>query len=66
VLDVDQAAAQRFGEVRAQLVDQGTLVAAIDLMTEATALVHGLTMVTHNVQHFSKIPSLTVVDWLKP
>ena len=54
MLDVDQAAAQRFGEVRAQLVDQGTLVAAIDLMTEATALVHGLTMVTHNVQHFSK------------
>lgn len=64
VLDVDQTVAQKFGEVRSQLLDKGTPVASIDLMIGATALIHGLTMVTHNVQHFSKIPGLTVDDWL--
>jgi tRNA(fMet)-specific endonuclease VapC len=66
VLDVDQAVATKFGEVRAQLLDQGQPVASIDLMIGATALIHGLTMVTHNVLHFSKIPGLTVDDWLAP
>jgi len=66
VLDVDQAVANKFGEVRAQLLDQGQPVASVDVMIGATALIHGLTMVTHNVQHFSKIPGLTLDDWLAP
>ena len=65
-LDIDQTVARKFGEIRAQLLDQGTPVASIDLMIGATALVHGLTVVTHNVQHFTKIPGLTVEDWLAP
>lgn len=66
VLDVDQAVANRFGEVRSQLLDLGQPVASMDLMIGATALIHGLTMVTHNVLHFSKIPGLSVQDWLRP
>ena len=66
VLDVDQAVAQRFGEVRARLLDHGRPVAAIDLMIGATALAQGLTLVTHNVQHFARIPGLIVEDWLAP
>src|SRR5260370_42241414 len=53
LLDVDQAASWRFGEVRAQLLDQGQPIAAVDLMIAATALVHGFTVVTHNTQHIS-------------
>ncbi len=66
VLDVNQAVARRFGEVRAQLLDRGQPVAAVDLMIAATALVHGLAVVTHNTQHFSKVPGLTVEDWMVP
>jgi tRNA(fMet)-specific endonuclease VapC len=64
VLDVDQAVAFKFGEIRSQLLDHGTPVASVDLMIGATALVHGLAVVTHNTQHFSKIPGLRLDDWL--
>jgi tRNA(fMet)-specific endonuclease VapC len=63
-LNVDEAIASKFGEVRALLLDQGRPIASIDLMIGATALVHGLTIVTHNVQHFEPIPGLSVEDWL--
>jgi tRNA(fMet)-specific endonuclease VapC len=66
LLDVDPAVAQKFGEIRARLLDQGMPVASIDLMIAATALVHELTMVTHNVQHFERIPGVVVEDWLIP
>jgi tRNA(fMet)-specific endonuclease VapC len=66
VLDIDQPIAEKFGEVRAQLLDAGRSIASIDLMIGSTALVHGLTMVTHNVQHFAPIPGLAVEDWLAP
>ena len=66
VLDVDQTVVWKFGEVRAQLLDQGKPVASLDLMIAATALVRGLTVVTHNSQHFSSCPGLTVEDWLIP
>lgn len=66
VIDVDQTVAWKFGAVRAQLLDQGQPVAAMDLMIAATALVHGWTVVTHNTQHFSKVPGLPLEDWTVP
>jgi tRNA(fMet)-specific endonuclease VapC len=66
IVDVDQTAAWKFGEVRANLLDQGQPVAAVDLMIAATALVKGFTVVTHNTQHFSKVPGLTIEDWMVP
>ncbi len=66
ILDVDRLVAFKFGEMRAQLLDRGQPVGSVDLMIGTTALVHGLTMVTHNVRHFSKIPGLTIGDWLTP
>jgi predicted nucleic acid-binding protein len=38
----------------------------MDLLNGATALVHGLTMVTHNIKDYSDIPGLTIDDWLVP
>jgi len=64
VLDVDHEVARRFGEVRARLLDRGQPVSGMDLLIAATALVHGLTMVTHNTRHFVNIPGLSVEDWL--
>jgi tRNA(fMet)-specific endonuclease VapC len=66
VLDSDQATAWKFGEVRAHLLDRGSPVAAIDPMIAATALIHGLTLVTHNRQHFIKVPGLVIDDWTMP
>ncbi|MEX2171249.1 MAG: type II toxin-antitoxin system VapC family toxin [Pirellulales bacterium] len=66
VLDVDEAVAEKSGEVGADRMDHGISIATPDLLIGATALVHDLTVVTHNTQHFTAIPSLRVADWLPP
>jgi tRNA(fMet)-specific endonuclease VapC len=37
-----------------------------DLMIASVALVHNLTLVTHNTADFQNIPGLRLDDWLKP
>jgi len=66
VLDVTPEVARRFGEVHARLLDSGQSVPRMDLLIGVTALVHGFTVVTHNTQHFSRIPGLSLDDWLVP
>ena len=38
----------------------------MDLLIAATAMVHNLTVVTHNQKHFVTVPGLSVLDWLAP
>ena len=66
VLDVNPAIAERFGDVRAGLMDRGLPTPDLDLLHAATALHYGFTMVTHNVADFTNIPGLSVVDWMTP
>lgn len=66
VLDATLPIAAKFGEIRAGLCDRGINVPEMDLLNGATALVHGLTMVTHNVKDYADIPGLTIDDWLIP
>ena len=66
VLPVTLEVARKFGEVRAGLLDQGLSTPEMDLLIASTALVHGLTIVTHNVADYTNVPGLTVVDWLIP
>jgi predicted nucleic acid-binding protein len=66
IIDVDLAIARRFGELRAALLDAGRPTPTFDLAIAATAIVHGLTLVTHNTQHFSHVSGLSLADWLAP
>src|SRR5438477_115060 len=56
VLDLTETIAKRFGEIRAEQLDQGRSPPEIDLFIAATALLHDLTVVTHNVADFAFIP----------
>ena len=58
--------ARKFGEVRAGLLDAGQSVPELDLLIASTALVHNLTVVTHNTQDYANIPGLNLEDWLVP
>lgn len=66
VLPVDHDVARKFGEIRAALLDHGRPTPEVDLLIASTALVHDLTLVTHNVQDFDHLSGLTIEDWLLP
>jgi tRNA(fMet)-specific endonuclease VapC len=62
VLPYDVAVAEVFGKVSAALRNAGTPLADPDLQIAATALYHGLELVTGNIKHFSRVPKLTISD----
>jgi tRNA(fMet)-specific endonuclease VapC len=66
VLEATLPVAEKFGAIRADLLDRGLTVGGMDLLNAATAVVHNLTLVTHNVQDYANIPGLTLDDWMIP
>jgi len=58
VLPFDVATARVFGRIRAFLEDEGLILPDADLQIAATAIYHGLELVTGNVRHFARIPEL--------
>jgi tRNA(fMet)-specific endonuclease VapC len=66
VLIFDEMCAHEFGKVRASLLSSGRTIDAVDSQIAATALVHNLTLVTHNTADFVFIPGLRLEDWLIP
>jgi tRNA(fMet)-specific endonuclease VapC len=61
----DNTCAQQFGKVRVELRQKGLEVDTTDLMIGSVALVHDLTLVTHNTVDFQNIPGLRLADWLE-
>jgi tRNA(fMet)-specific endonuclease VapC len=66
VLYFDELCARQFGMVRGSLLRQGLSFASVDLMIAAVALVHDLTLVTHNTPDYRNVPGLRLDDWLVP
>lgn len=58
VLPFDGAVARVYGEICAGLKSAGNPLADADLQIAATALHHGLRLVTGNLRHFRRIPGL--------
>jgi predicted nucleic acid-binding protein len=52
--------------LRALLLNAGRSVPTVDAQIAATALAHGLAVVTHNVKDYRDIPALQISDWLSP
>lgn len=61
ILLLTQAIMERFAIVRGQLTrNQRQQVGDMDLLIAATALEHGLTLVTYNVRDYRLVPGLTL------
>ena len=56
--------ADRFADVQARLLGQGTPIGANDTMITAHTLSLGAVLVTNNQQHFSKVEGLALENWL--
>jgi len=59
VLPWDAAAADLFGRFRRQ----GVRIGSMDLKIACIALVHDATLLTRNINDFTRVPGLTVADW---
>ena len=57
-LPYDVATAKVFGQIRAHLEEVGTILPDADLQIAATAIYHGLELVSDNLRHFSRIPEI--------
>ena len=65
-LFVNEKVAEAFSELRAGQLDTGRLTPSTDLWIAATAIAHGLTLVTHNTRDYEQVPNLSLIDWLTP
>lgn len=60
VLPFDVATARVFGRIQAALAAHGHSIADADGVIAATALHHGLGLVTGNVRHYERVPGLRI------
>jgi tRNA(fMet)-specific endonuclease VapC len=63
ILDFDQEDARHAGELRATLAAAGIPIGPYDILIAGQALARGLTLITHNVREFQRVPALAVEDW---
>ena len=66
VLPLDSGVEFKYAELRLKLEKAGTLIGGNDLLIAAHALSTNLIVVTANEREFSRVPELTVENWLKP
>ena len=59
----DEAAADRFASVAADLDLAGRRIGPFDTMIAAHALAIGATLVTNNTAHFSRVSGLAIENW---
>lgn len=65
-LPFDRLASEAYGALRAGLAVAGRQFGPVDMLIAATALAHGLTVVTNNTREFERAPGLRVEDWASP
>lgn len=63
---LDAEAGRRYGLIRAELERSGTPIGANDYWIAAQALAIDAVLVSDNVGEFSRVPGLSVENWLRP
>ena len=64
VADFTAAVATHYGRIRATLEATGKPIGPNDLLIAAQALSLGATLVTDNIREFTRVPGLSVENWL--
>jgi tRNA(fMet)-specific endonuclease VapC len=53
----------QYGEIYRALASKGKLIGTNDLWIAATAVVHGMQLVTNNQDEFQRVPGLAVINY---
>jgi tRNA(fMet)-specific endonuclease VapC len=64
IIPLDKDAADWYAEIRFRLERRGRPIGERDLLIAAIARSRKLTVVTHNVGEFGRVPGLTIEDWV--
>ena len=59
----DEAAAEKYAVIRAQLEKKGAVMSERDTQIASIAMANRMTVVTHNVKEFSRVEKLKIEDW---
>lgn len=62
-LPFDDECAEHFGQIHADLLNQGKPIGPNDTLIAAIARAHNATLVTHNTAEFSRVAGLRMADW---
>ena len=62
-LPFNDAAADVYGRIHAFLRDRGQLMGVADMQIAAIAIANSLTVVTHDLRGFLRLPELPIEDW---
>jgi len=63
IVPFDDRCAEAYARIRSGLERQGCVIGDRDMMIAATALVHGLVLVSNNTDEFQRVPDLRVENW---
>ena len=63
IVSYDWAAAEAYGQVRADLERRGEVIGREDMMISAHALSQSCTVVTNNEREFRRVAGLKVINW---
>lgn len=64
IFQINDSILKSFGKTKTFLRKAGELIGDFDLVIATTALAHDLTLITNNISHFQRIPSLKNENWL--
>jgi tRNA(fMet)-specific endonuclease VapC len=64
ILPFDSDDAVTAGRIRGFLEKQGNIIGPYDYQIAAQGITKGLTVVTHNVREFERIPGIILEDWV--
>ncbi len=63
VIEWNKAAAEHYGNIRANLKKRGVIIGAMDMMIAAHARSKKAVLVTNNESHFKRIKDLKIENW---
>ncbi len=65
IIDFDEKASRKFGDIRWTLEQAGKQIGPYDLIIASTVLANEGVLVTHNTKEFERIKGLKIEDWTK-